>query len=132
LGSNISNDPRHRRGFFILSAGLAPLHDHAFDKLALRAFVGAQGGIEDGIAAVRASSLLPRFGFDSDRCAKAVEALKLYRSDYDERHSVLRPRPVHDWTSNCADALRYLAVIGELIGDGVARVKNSTDHSICR
>jgi hypothetical protein len=66
----------------------------------------------------------PVVGFDSDRCAKAVEALKLYRSDYDERHSVLRPRPVHDWTSNCADALRYLAVTGELIGDGVARVKN--------
>jgi hypothetical protein len=39
-----------------------------------------------------------------------VEELRLYRSEYNERHSVLRPRPVHDWTSHCADAFQMAAI----------------------
>jgi phage terminase large subunit len=72
--------------------------------------------VEDGIQAVR--SMLPRCWFDADKCAKGVEALKLYRSDYDEKHGVLRPKPLHNWTSHCADAFRMAAVTGELIGVG--------------
>jgi phage terminase large subunit len=63
-------------------------------------------------------SLLPHCWFDADKCARGVEALKLYRSDYDERHSVLRPRPVHDWTSLCADAFRMAAIAADLAGAG--------------
>jgi hypothetical protein len=70
--------------------------------------------IEDGIQAVRA--LLPKCWFDADKCSKAVEALKLYRSDYDNKHGVMRPRPIHDWTSHCADAFRMLAIGGEFVG----------------
>jgi hypothetical protein len=58
--------------------------------------------IEDGIQAVRV--MLPKCWFDVDKCSKGVEALKLYRSDYDEKHRVMRPRPIHDWTSHCADS----------------------------
>jgi hypothetical protein len=64
--------------------------------------------IEDGINAVRLT--LPRCWFDAQRCERGVEALKLYRSDWDERLRVLRPGPVHDWTSHAADAFRYLAM----------------------
>lgn len=64
--------------------------------------------IEDGINAVRV--LLPRCWFDAGRCERAVEALKLYRSEYDETLRVLRPGPLHDWTSHAADAFRYLAM----------------------
>ena len=77
--------------------------------------------IEDGIQAVR--SLLPKCWFDTDRCAKGVEALKLYRSDYDEKHGVMRPRPIHDWTSHCADSFRMAAISSEFIGAG-SRVAN--------
>ena len=77
--------------------------------------------IEDGIQAVR--SLLPKCWFDADRCAKGVEALKLYRSDYDEKHGVMRPRPIHDWTSHCADSFRMAAISAEFIGAG-SRVAN--------
>ena len=38
-----------------------------------------------------------------------VEALKLYRADFDEKHQVLNSSPVHDWASHGADAFRYLA-----------------------
>lgn len=53
--------------------------------------------------------LLPRCSFDSDKCHHGVEALKLYRADYDEKHQVLKSSPVHDWASHGADAFRYLA-----------------------
>lgn len=64
--------------------------------------------IEDGINAVRV--FLPRCWFDKMKTARGVDALKLYRSEYDDKHQVLRPRPVHDWTSHAADAMRYLAM----------------------
>jgi hypothetical protein len=70
--------------------------------------------IEDGIQAVRA--MLPKCWFDADRCSKAVEALKLYRSDYDNKHGVMRPRPIHDWTSHCADAFRMAAIAADFVG----------------
>jgi phage terminase large subunit len=64
--------------------------------------------VEDGINAVRV--LLPRCWFDAVKCARGVDALKLYRSDYDDKLQVLRPHPVHDWASHAADAMRYLAM----------------------
>jgi hypothetical protein len=70
--------------------------------------------IEDGIQAVRA--MLPKCWFDADKCSKAVEALKLYRSDYDNKHGVMRPRPIHDWTSHCADAFRAAATAPGYVG----------------
>jgi phage terminase large subunit len=64
--------------------------------------------IEDGINAVRV--FIPKCWFDAAKCARGIDALKLYRSDYDEKLKVLRPGPLHDWTSHAADALRYLAL----------------------
>lgn len=64
--------------------------------------------VEDGINAVRV--FLPRCWFDAARCARGLEALRLYRADYDDKLAVLRPRPVHDWCSHAADAFRYLAL----------------------
>lgn len=63
--------------------------------------------IEDGINAVR--MLLPRVWIDKDRCAEGIKALKHYRSEWDEKRKVLRPRPLHDWSSHGADAMRYFA-----------------------
>jgi hypothetical protein len=64
--------------------------------------------IEDGIEAVR--MILPRCWFDAKRCERGVDALKLYRAEYDAKLQNLRPTPVHDWASHAADAFRYLAV----------------------
>lgn len=64
--------------------------------------------VEDGINGVRV--FLPRCWFDKDKTARGVDALKLYRSEYDEKLQVLKPRPVHDWTSHAADSFRYLAM----------------------
>jgi hypothetical protein len=64
--------------------------------------------LEDGINAVRV--FLPKCWFDEAKCQRGLDALKLYRSDYDDRLQVVRPGPVHDWTSHAADAFRYLAM----------------------
>jgi phage terminase large subunit len=70
--------------------------------------------LEDGINAVRV--FLPKCWFDAEKCARGIDALKLYRADVDERRAdpsgtpLLKPQPVHDWTSHAADSFRYLAL----------------------
>jgi phage terminase large subunit len=64
--------------------------------------------VDDGINAVR--QLLPRMWFDSDRCANGIEALRQYRTDFDEKLKAFKKTPRHDWTSHTADALRYGAM----------------------
>jgi hypothetical protein len=44
------------------------------------------------------------------RCARGIDALQLYRAEYDDKRATLKPRPVHDWASHAADAFRYLAM----------------------
>jgi hypothetical protein len=63
---------------------------------------------EEGINEVR--GLLPRCRFDTDRCSRGIEALRQYRTEYDEKLGAFRARPLHDWTSHAADAFRYLAM----------------------
>jgi hypothetical protein len=70
--------------------------------------IAPQHRVEDGINAVRV--MLPRCWFDAEKCARGIDALKLYRAEYDDKLQALKPRPVHDWTSHCADAMRYLAM----------------------
>lgn len=64
--------------------------------------------VEDGINAVR--TIIPRCWFDARRCVRGIDALKLYRAEFDDKLMALKPRPVHDWTSHAADAFRYLAM----------------------
>jgi hypothetical protein len=64
--------------------------------------------IEDGINAVRV--FLPKCWFDAKKCSRGIDALKLYRAEYDDRLQTLRPKPVHDWASHGADAFRYLSM----------------------
>jgi hypothetical protein len=61
--------------------------------------------VDDGINAVRVA--FNRFRFDADGTARGLECLRMYRSEFDEKHQVLKSRPVHDWASDGADAFRY-------------------------
>jgi hypothetical protein len=76
--------------------------------LGIRPRVLGQHRLEDGINAARL--LLPRCWFDAQRCARGLEALRHYRSEWDERLKAFRERPLHDWSSHAADAFRYLAM----------------------
>lgn len=64
--------------------------------------------VQDGIQAVRA--MLPRTYFDREKCADAVELLKLYQREWDDDKKIFRDQPRHDFTSHCADSLRMLAI----------------------
>lgn len=64
----------------------------------------------DGIEVAR--TFLPRSRFNRDKCKHGVEALRQYRSDWEEKRGVLKLTPLHDWTSHAADAWRYLAITG--------------------
>ena len=65
-------------------------------------------GIQDGIQATR--RLLPRCWFNKDKVMSGVEALKNYRREFNDKQKVYYDRPLHDWTSHCADSFRYLAI----------------------
>lgn len=76
--------------------------------LGIKATVCPNIPIADGIQAVR--MLLPTCWFDRAKCRTGIEALRMYRRDYDEKRQEFRTTPLHDWTSHYADALRYFAV----------------------
>ncbi|MGD9725272.1 MAG: hypothetical protein AB7R40_23515 [Nitrospiraceae bacterium] len=64
--------------------------------------------VEDGINAARV--LIQKCWFDARKCSRGVDALKLYRAEFDDKLNAFKPRPVHDWASHGADAFRYLAM----------------------
>lgn len=70
--------------------------------------VAPQLSIQDGIDSVRA--LFPKCWFDSNKCRDGINALKSYRKQFDEKRNTYLNTPYHDWSSNGADAFRYLAV----------------------
>lgn len=63
--------------------------------------------VEDGINATRL--LLPRCWFDAEKCKYGIEALRQYRTEFDDKTKTFRNRPLHDWTSHAADAARTFA-----------------------
>lgn len=64
--------------------------------------------VEDGIHAVR--MLLPRCWFDAEKCERGISALKNYQKKWDAKAKIYLDTPLHDWSSNGADAFRYLAL----------------------
>lgn len=66
--------------------------------------------LEDGIAATK--RFLATCWIDEHRCRRGLEALQLYRFDYDESARLFKRKPAEDWTTHAADALRQRAVTG--------------------
>ncbi len=62
----------------------------------------------DGINAVRQT--IPSMWFDAIKCADGLEALRQYRSEFDEKAKTFKHSPRHDWTSHSSDAARYMAM----------------------
>ena len=77
-------------------------------QLGLRFKVAPRMAIEDGIHAVK--MILPRCVIDVDNCSKLINALRHYHRKFSDKERVYKIKPVHDWSSHAADALRTLAV----------------------
>jgi hypothetical protein len=67
-----------------------------------------QHRVEEGINGVRV--FLPRVWFDRKKCKYGIDALRQYRSVWDDKLGALKSTPLHDWTSHAADAMRYAAM----------------------
>jgi hypothetical protein len=63
--------------------------------------------LNDSIEATR--RLFARCWFDEDRCEDGISALASYHRECDEKHQCYKDQPVHDWSSNDADAFRQMA-----------------------
>jgi len=76
-------------------------------QMGLRFKVVPRMPIEDGIHAVK--MVLPRTYIDVDNCGKLINALRHYHRKYSDKDRVYKIKPVHDWSSHAADAMRTLA-----------------------
>lgn len=86
--------------------GTGKSRKEVLENMGIRVTVAPKLRLEDGISAVRL--VLNRCWFDADKCARGIEAMKQYRTEFDELRKVFRDKPLHDWTSHAADAMRYL------------------------
>lgn len=57
-----------------------------------------------GINETRAA--FPKACFDRTRCADGIKALRAYKKKWDPERQAYLQRPLHDWSSNYADAFR--------------------------
>ena len=88
--------------------GTGRSREEVLRQLGLKIEVVPQLSVDDGITASR--MILPRCFISRPLCEHGLKALKNYRAEWDEKRKVLKPRPLHDWSSHAADAFRYLAV----------------------
>ena len=70
--------------------------------------------VADGIHAVR--QMLPRCWIDKNKCQPGIDALSQYRREWDDKNKVYKNKPLHDWTSHDADAIRIMAMSLNLVG----------------
>ncbi len=64
--------------------------------------------VQDGIDATRA--LIRTARFNEPKVGRLLDGLYSYRREYDDRLQMFRDKPLHDWASHPADAMRYLSV----------------------
>lgn len=64
--------------------------------------------IQDGIETARV--MFSRCWFDRTKCDQGLKALRQYHREWDDKHKVFHPRPMHDWSSHAADAFRMAAL----------------------
>lgn len=82
--------------------------------------------IEDGINLVKMT--FNKFWFDKTPWVeKLIEALNIYRKKWDDKNQVYG-KPIHDWSSNFADSIRYLCVNYEnIINEKKSTVERQTN-----
>lgn len=64
--------------------------------------------VDDGINAVRL--ILSQTFFDEVKCERLLSALKAYQKKWDEKNQIFSDKPLHNWASHSADAMRTFAM----------------------
>ena len=85
--------------------------------------------VRDGIAAVR--RLFPLISIDTETTGDLLEAMKVYRREWDDNKLMFSDTPLHDWASDYCDCLRYVAMACGVLGfTGTASILPSKRNSI--
>lgn len=84
-----------------------------FVKEGIRPRIIPNHKVRDGIAAVR--KLFPKVSIDELGTGELIEALKSYRREWNDNHSMFSDIPVHDWASDWADCFRYMAIAVDMV-----------------
>ncbi|MBN9410842.1 MAG: terminase family protein [Burkholderiales bacterium] len=79
-----------------------------FESFGYTSLIVPMLSVQDGIQAAR--MMMPRVWIDRKKCHEGIEALKLYRREWDDDKKIFRDKPLHDWTSHPADAFREMAI----------------------
>ncbi len=88
---------------------LVPEHYEAGKRLPLRIVPKLQ--VQHGIEAAR--RILPQCWFDKNTTFKGLEALRSYRRQWHDHNQTFAQKPLHDWSSNGADAFRYFSLVAK-------------------
>ena len=64
-------------------------------------------GIESG------KLIFSKLYIDLKKCDVFIDALSQYRSDWNEDRQLFNDKPLHDWTSHCADVHRYFSIVAQ-------------------
>jgi len=72
--------------------------------LGIRVEIQTRQTVDDGIQSCRL--ILPMSYFDSEKCARGIDALSNYQKEWDSKLNMFKNKPKHDWASNGADAFR--------------------------
>ena len=84
-------------------------------KLGIEFTICPNHHVHDGITSFR--SMIGRCWFDETNCFDVIEALRVYRTEFDEDKKTFKLSPVHDWSSHPADACRVFAICQDMTGD---------------
>jgi len=87
-------------------------------ELGIKFLVAPNLSIEDGINAARLR--FSTLWIDEENNQEFIHCILLYRKEWDDKKGEFRSKPLHDFTSHFADALRYWAVTKLKSGDGVS------------
>ena len=82
---------------------------HAFEKTDTLVDLVPKLSVEDGIEAVRQT--LKFSEFNGETCYYGIECLRVYRKKFDEINQVFSNKPLHDYSSDAADAFRYACIM---------------------
>lgn len=84
--------------------------------------------IQIGIEAVR--TMLNICYIDREKCAFLVKCLENYHKRYNEKTQYYSDTPEHDWTSHCADSVRYMANARVQYGRGTGSMTKDSLNQI--
>ncbi len=83
------------------------LQDVAYEQGIKTTILEREKDIQIGIEAVR--SMLSTAFIDEKKCHHLIKCLENYHKKYNEKTQSYSESPLHDWTSHCADSVRYMA-----------------------